>query len=264
MTKTATGKKASLAAASTTKNAAKKAAPVSDAIAAKKKALQEKRTERSLQHVVHTKNSIRGKVNGNGLGSTRKGESKKLQDLVKPKAKSAPAYKQPAANSLQFRTWINAVDLALFFCPRKFLDKKEVVEFVQTYFKDVPVLDEANPAEAKKKLTDRLEKTLKRGASEEGNSVYNTIVASGNGLQLVYKYKLDPKRRAQVKSGVKFQPVFPKSFDSSIVKEINSKKSYALPVFKKRASKKATVATKETAPAAAESTPAVGVCDTAV
>lgn len=182
------------------------------------------------------------------LGSTRGSEIKKLKDLNKKKlaAKKKAAAKKnnakpPGAGNLPFLTYQNAVDLALFYCPGKYLTVKEVREFVNKNWTSAQTGHD-NLEASQKKLLERLGKVLARGVEEQEESSvrYNAIVApadDGSPLRLIYKYKLDPKHRARVTAGVNFQPVFPEDFDASMVKEIQSKKAFVVPAYRKRPSK---------------------------
>jgi hypothetical protein len=199
--------------------------------------------EKSLARAIKKQNAGIGK-GPKTLGSTRNSELKKLKDLNKKRSgkklgsKKAVA-KPPAAGSLPFLTYQNAVDVALFHCPGKYLDAKEVREFVNKTFKET---GHDNSDASQKKLLEKIAKVLSRGVEEQGDSSvrYNAIVApagDGSVLRLIFKYKLDPKHRARVTAGINFQPIFPKDFDSTLVKEFQSKKTFVVPAYHKRSSK---------------------------
>lgn len=163
------------------------------------------------------------------LGSTLASEQKKLKIKAgssnKSKKSSSSAagavYAEPAHNSIPFLTYRNACDLALFYCPRKFLDQHEVKTFIARYFKNLPA-----DSDTGKTLLKEVGKAL-RARLEKG--YYSTIEARGEGMKLIAKYKLEPKVRNWVKTGVTFVPNGANPFKAS---------GYQPPVYKKRASKK--------------------------
>lgn len=197
--------------------------------------------EKSLVRTIKKKNAVIGK-GPKTLGSTRGAEQKKIKALNKKKVASAKKKgerKPPTAGSLPFLTYKHAVDTALFFCPGKYLNKQEVCEFINKTFRNTGH-DETEASQ--KQLQKCVDKVLKKGVQPDGDhpARYNPIVTPSEDsvLRNVYKYKLDPKLRAKKTAEFNFQPVFPKNFDTVLVKEIQSKKSFVVPAFHKRASSK--------------------------
>ena len=236
----------------------KKVAPVADTSAVQKKAAasKSKDAKKAVPVKKNTGKTTAAKkktVKTAALGTTLATERQKLKvkstSAGKSKKGSSTAagaiYAEPPPHSIFFYTWRNACDQALFYCPRRFLDKHEVKTFITRYFKNLP-----EDKDEGKTFLKEVGKALKARV-EQG--YYNTIAAKGEGMKLIPKYKLEPKIRNKVKTGITFVP-----------NGSNPSKAagYQPPAYKKRASQKKKATTDATPAAdadAAAAAPAVAM-----